>query len=43
MTPLDGITYALVIPFAMLVAVAAMYLPGRSAAAIDPASSLREE
>ncbi|PYS31993.1 MAG: hypothetical protein DMG14_35730 [Acidobacteria bacterium] len=42
-TPLDRITFALVIAVAMLVAVAATYLPGRWAAAIDPAISLREE
>jgi putative ABC transport system permease protein len=42
-TPLDRITFALVITVAMLVAVAATYLPGRWAAAIDPAISLREE
>jgi putative ABC transport system permease protein len=42
-TPLDWITFALVIVVAMLVAVAATYLPGRRAAAIDPAISLREE
>ena len=42
-TPLDWITFALVIALAMLVAVAATYLPGRWAAAIDPAISLREE
>jgi putative ABC transport system permease protein len=42
-TPLDGITFTLVITVAMLVAIAATYLPGRSAAAIDPAISLREE
>ena len=42
-TPLDRITFALVIAVAMLVAVAATYLPGRRAAAIDPVISLREE
>ena len=42
-TPLDRTTFALVIAIAMLVAVAATYLPGRRAAAIDPVISLREE
>ena len=42
-TPLDWITFALVAAVAMLVAVVATYLPGRWAAAIDPAISLREE
>jgi predicted permease len=42
-TPLDRITFGLVIAVAMVVAVAATYLPGRWAAAIDPAVSLREE
>jgi ABC-type antimicrobial peptide transport system permease subunit len=42
-TPLDWITFALVIAVAMLVAVLATYLPGRWAATIDPALSLREE
>jgi putative ABC transport system permease protein len=42
-TPLDRITFVLVAAIAMLVAVAATYLPGRWAAAVDPAISLREE
>jgi len=42
-TPLDWITFALVIAVAMLVAVLATYLPGRWAATIDPALSLREK
>jgi len=42
-TPLDWITFALVTAVAVLVAVLATYLPGRWAATIDPALSLREE
>ena len=41
--PLDAVTFSSVIAVVILVAIAATYLPGRSAAAIDPLASLREE
>jgi putative ABC transport system permease protein len=41
--PLDAVTFSSVIALVAVVAIAAMYLPGRSASAIDPLASLREE
>jgi ABC-type antimicrobial peptide transport system permease subunit len=41
--PHDALTFALVPPFLIAIALAACYIPARRAAAVDPMQALRSE